>query len=183
MLVFNNASSEYNSTVRDLIIIAHNLRSSHNIGSLLRTAEGAGVKIVYLTGYTPYPNTANDTRLPHIANKVAKQIKKTALRAEETQPWKHETDIKSVINHLRADGYLIAALEQNERSTPLPSFTPPSRCALILGREVEGIEESVLSMCDQIVEIPMYGRKESFNVVQAAAMAIYHINYLDGPIH
>lgn len=161
-----------------IILIAHNLRSCHNIGSLLRTAEGLGLAKVIFSGYTPYPMSDSDTRLPHIAQKIHKQIQKTALGAEETIQWQHLDSIEPVLEQLKADGFTVAALEQTSKSIPLPDFNPPDKIALIVGREVEGIEEEILSLCDTALEIPMYGHKESFNVVQAAAMALYHIRFI-----
>lgn len=165
--------------MRSIILIAHNLRSCHNVGSLLRTAEGLAVDQVILSGYTPYPLDAQnpDQRLPHLAAKLDRQISKTALGAEKTQPWRYSNDIHAVITELRAADYSIAALEQADGSLPLPSFTPPQKLAVIVGREVEGVEPEVLSLTDTILEIPMFGRKESFNVVQAAAMTLYHCHF------
>ena len=163
--------------MRSIIIIAHNVRSTHNVGSLLRTAEGLGVDRVYLTGYTPYPQSKNDARLPHLAAKIHQQIRKTALGAESLQAWKHHDDITTVIERLKSDGYTIAALEQASGSAPLPEFKSPEKIVLIVGREVEGIEPEVLERCDIILEIPMFGHKESFNVIQAAAMALYHFRF------
>jgi tRNA G18 (ribose-2'-O)-methylase SpoU len=163
--------------VREIIVIAHDIRSTHNVGSLLRTAEGLRVKHVYFTGYTPYPAGPNDARLPHIAVKLDGQIHKTALDAEKLVPWSHAEDIFSLLKQLQSDGYTIAALEQSRASTPLPDFQPPEKLALLLGREVEGIEPELLKACDITLEIPMFGRKESFNVVQAAAMCLYHCRF------
>lgn len=162
-----------------IVIIAHNLRSAHNIGSLLRTAEGLGIEQVIFTGYTPFPPLShNDPRLPHEQTKIAKLINKTALGAEFTQPWRRDTDITAVIRDLNSDGYTIAALEQADDSTALPAFRSPERLAVILGREVEGIEPEVLASCDVALEIPMFGKKESYNVVQAAAMLMYHCRFI-----
>lgn len=164
--------------MKQIILIAHNLRSCHNVGSLLRTAEGLGVDRVYLTGYTPYPLQGdNDTRMPHIAAKLHKQINKTALGAEDMVAWQHIDNIESVIAELRGDGFVIAAVEQTDTSIALPDFRPPQKVALLMGREVEGVEPEVLAQCDHALEIPMFGRKESFNVVQAAAMALYHCRF------
>jgi 23S rRNA (guanosine2251-2'-O)-methyltransferase len=163
--------------MRDIILIAHNLRSAHNVGSLLRTAEGLGVKMVYLTGYTPYPLDSSDIRLPHLALKIHKQIKKTALDAEEFVAWTHADEVTEVIASLKADGYRIAAVEQAAGSTSLPDYEPPRKIALLVGREVEGIEAELLARVDTCLEIPMFGRKESYNVVQAAAMAMYHVRF------
>lgn len=164
--------------MRDIILIAHNLRSCHNVGSLLRTAEGMGATRVYLVGYTPFPMGApNDQRLPHEATKLDKQIRKTALGAEQQVPWEYHRTIDSVVAALRNDGYALFAVEQTDRSVALPDFHPPSKVALLVGREVEGVEPEILALCEGALEIPMFGQKESFNVVQAAAMALYHCRF------
>lgn len=147
------------------------------MGSLLRTADGLGVAKVYLTGYTPYPRQKNDERLPHIAAKMHRQIQKTALGAEATAAWEHCQDIEGVIKTLQAADFTIAGLEQNRNSIDLTAWSPAPKVALIVGRETEGIEPEVLEACDTTLEIPMLGKKESFNVVQAAAMALYHCRF------
>jgi tRNA G18 (ribose-2'-O)-methylase SpoU len=161
----------------ELVLIAHNLRSAHNVGSLLRTCEGLGVEQVYLTGYTPYPLAAGDDRLPHLAQKTDKQIAKTALGAEKSLAWQHAADINAVLAGLKRRAFAVAALEQAPDAIRLPDFDPPKKLALIVGREVEGIELEILAVCDHILEIPMFGRKESFNVAQAAAMALYYLRF------
>ncbi|HXR49727.1 MAG TPA: TrmH family RNA methyltransferase [Verrucomicrobiae bacterium] len=163
--------------MRQLVLIAHNLRSTHNVGSLLRTADGLGVQQVWLTGYTPYPLVLHDERLPHLAQKIDRHIIKTALGAEKTVSWQYKTDIKTVIKDLKHRGFTIAALEQVPNAISLPDFKPPEKLALVVGREVEGLEPEVVQMCDPSLEIPMFGSKESFNVVQAAAMALYHFRF------
>ncbi len=162
--------------MRKIVVIAHNLRSIHNVGSLLRTAEGLGIEEVFLTGYSPYPNQKDDARLPHQITKINSQISKTALGAEIILG-KHADDIFELINHLKAERYIISALEQDDRSIELNSYDPPDKVALIIGREVEGIEKEILDQCDSILQIPMFGQKESFNVVQAAAMALYKLRF------
>lgn len=161
----------------NIIVIAHNVRSTHNVGSLLRTSEGLGVNEVILSGYTPYPAMEHDERLPHLAQKIDRQIAKTALGAENQVRWRHEAEIEAVVTELKNKGYRVVALEQSDDSQPLPQYESPEKIALLIGREVEGIEPEVLALCDQIVEIPMLGQKESFNVIQAAAMALYHIRF------
>jgi len=163
--------------MRKIVIIAHNLRSSHNIGSLLRTADAMGVEQVYLTGYTPYPKHENDPRLPHLANKTHQAIAKTALGAEKSVKWTIDKDVQGVIKNLKAKDYEVVALEQALNSVKLTDYKPPQKIAIILGREVDGIEEEVISACDKVIEIPMFGKKESLNVVQAAAMAMYHCRF------
>lgn len=156
------------------MLIAHNIRSCHNVGSLLRTADGLAVSEVICTGYTPYPLSDNDPRMPHIAAKTDRQIHKTALDAEKTQRWSRQEDIYAVIADMKRQGFTVAAVEQAPGAILLPAFRPEEKLALIVGREVEGIEPEVLKLCDHILEIPMFGKKESFNVAVAAAMALYH---------
>lgn len=158
------------------MLIAHDIRSCHNVGSLLRTADGLGVEKVYLTGYTPYPAGKKDERLPHLAAKQTKQIHKTALGAEHSVAWQHETDVQGVLDTLRAAGYTVVALEQSPKATLLPDYNPPQKIALLLGSEVSGVADMLLQEADAVVEIPMRGLKESFNVVQATAIALYALS-------
>lgn len=167
--------------MRNIVVIAHDLRSSHNIGSLLRTCDGLGVNTVYLTGHTPYPTTANDPRLPHIRTKVSKDINKTALGAENYISWEHHESVAYVIETLKQKGYELVALEQSEGSISLLDYHPSQNTAVLLGREVEGIDAKLLQLCDTIAEIPMLGKKESFNVVQAAAISLFHIRTAKNP--
>ncbi|HSX46938.1 MAG TPA: TrmH family RNA methyltransferase [Patescibacteria group bacterium] len=162
---------------RELILIAHNVRSTHNVGSLLRTAEGLGVKKVYLTGYAPYPVSTDDHRLPHLAQKMHKQIQKTALGAESLVAWSQQTDVLGLIKELKLAGYWMVALEQTPDAEAITSWKPPQKVAIIVGREVEGLEADVVNACDLTIEIPMFGQKESFNVVQAAAMALFYARF------
>jgi 23S rRNA (guanosine2251-2'-O)-methyltransferase len=163
--------------MRQIVLIAHDIRSCHNVGSLLRTAEGLGVTKIYLTGYTPHPSKPNDDRLPHIGTKLTKDIHKTALGAEDLVDWEYCADPMKVVQQLKGEGFVMCALEQTPTSTPLPEFVCPDRAALILGREVEGVDPILLAQCDITLEIPMFGKKESFNVVQAAAMTLYQMTF------
>src|SRR6185369_6089738 len=99
--------------MKKIILIAHNLRSTHNVGSLLRSADGLGVYKVFLTGYTPYPVVPGDKRLPHLTKKLHNQISKTALGAETSVKIEHSDDIFEVIEKLKQKDYLICALEQS----------------------------------------------------------------------
>lgn len=132
---------------------------------------------VILSGYTPHPMHENDRRLPHEAGKIAKDINKTALGAEHMVKWEYHADVLPVLEKLRKNGYTIVALEQTDDGRLLHKYHPPHKVAIVLGREVEGIEPEVLDACDLAVEIPMFGKKESYNVVQAAAMALYHCRF------
>ena len=158
-----------------ICLLVHDIRSCHNVGSLLRTAEGFGVTHVYFSGYTPYPaGSKDDERLPHIAAKLDGQIRKTALGAERLVAWTHVPSISQLIASLKQEGYEIVALEQTVDAQSLPAATSAGKIALLLGREVEGIDPALLALADRKVEIPMVGKKESFNVVQATAIALYH---------
>lgn len=163
--------------MRQIILIAHDMRSTHNVGSLLRTAEGLGVAKVILSGYTPFPKTNTDTRLPHIAEKLTKDIHKTALGAETMQLWEQTNDLPGTLLQLQTEGFVVAALEQSPRSIALPDFHPPNKIALLLGSEVQGIDPELLATIPLHIEIPMFGQKESFNVVQAAAMALFRLRF------
>lgn len=160
----------------EIIVIAHNIRSAHNVGSILRTADGFGVSKVFLTGYTPYPTQPNDTRLPHERDKLTRQIHKTALGAELTVPTEYTTDPMTVITALKKQNYTIAALEQDERAVMLPTYKAQDSMALLLGEEVHGIEPHLREQCDTILEIPMRGQKESFNVSVATGIALYELS-------
>ncbi len=155
----------------EIIVIAHNIRSTHNVGAIFRTSEGFGVSKIILSGYTPYPQLSDDTRLPHIAEKLTTQIHKTALGAETIVPFEHQEtpDFAS----LQTAGYRLVGLEQDARSIPLAHFTPPLKIALLLGEEVTGITNDLRDQCDDLIEIPMVGQKESFNVSVAAGIALY----------
>jgi 23S rRNA (guanosine2251-2'-O)-methyltransferase len=146
----------------NFVVICHNIRSAYNIGSVFRTADGAGAAKVYLTGYTPAP--------PHPG------IFKTALGAEKDIAWEKVSKLDSVIKKLKKDKYEIAALEQNKKSVLLDSFKPKKNIALILGNEVRGLSKNTLAKCDRVVEIPMHGKKESLNVSVAFGIAAYAIS-------
>lgn len=157
-----------------IVIIADNLRSSYNVGSLFRTAEGLAVKDIYLTGTTPYPRQSNDNRLPHEANKITSRIYKTSLGAENNLNIYYRDDILDVIEELKINNYSLVGLEQSQTSILLNQFSCPENLAIIIGNEVDGLSLGVMKLMDKIVEIPMLGKKESFNVVVAAAIMLYH---------
>ncbi len=157
----------------DIIVIAHNIRSTHNVGSIFRTSEGFGVSKIILSGYTPYPVLPGDTRLPHIAEKLTAQIHKPALGAESMVPFEYQPvpDFAA----LKTAGYRIVGLEQDARSIMLDDYTTPDKIVLLLGEEVNGITSDMRAQCDDLIEIPMVGQKESFNVSVAAGIALYRL--------
>ncbi|MFA5871717.1 MAG: RNA methyltransferase [Parcubacteria group bacterium] len=145
----------------EVAVICHNIRSAYNIGSIFRTADGAGVKKIFLTGYSPTP--------PHSG------IIKSALGAELTVKWEKALKITPLIVRLKKDGYEVVAIEQNERSEPLDQFRLRRKTCLVLGNEVRGLSKKIFSKCDRILEIPMRGKKESLNVSVAFGIAAYSI--------
>lgn len=140
-------------------VIAHNIRSLWNVGSLFRTCDGFGVEKLYLTGYTGRP--------------PRKEITKTALGADEFVPWEHVDEPMRVIENLKKDGWNIVSLEQTENSIPVHEFMPEFPLCLILGSEIAGIRDDLLKESDAVIEIPMIGKKESYNVAVAAGIALY----------
>lgn len=155
----------------EIVVIAHNIRSTHNVGSIFRTCEGFGVRKIILSGFTPYPTIPGDTRLPHIRNKITSQIHKTALDAETLVSFEYQETLD--LAPLQLAGYRIVGLEQDARSSVLPLYVAPAKIALLLGEEVHGIDQSLIDICDDLIEIPMKGKKESFNVSVAAGIALY----------
>jgi len=161
-----------------LVMIIHDVRSALNVGGILRTADGLGITRVYMSGYTPYPSEKNDGRLPHVRARAEKQIHKTALGAEHTVAWEHVDNLQDLLARLRNQKYLIAALEQHKTALNLTDFKTVRDVALLVGNEVNGLESDVLKSTDVILEIPMLGKKESYNVASAAAMVLYHLRYV-----
>lgn len=153
-----------------ITLVAHNIRSTHNVGALFRTAEGFGVQQIILSGYTPYPTHDGDSRLPHEASKITQQIHKTALGAETMVPFEYHQSLDAWLDQ---NTLPVIALEQAVNSIDISQFQPPAAFALLLGEEVDGIEQRYLDRCTDIVEIPMVGQKESFNVSVAAGIALY----------
>jgi len=161
--------------MKDIVVIAHNIRSTHNVGSIFRTAEGFGVRKIILSGYTPYPSLENDSRLPHIREKLTAQIHKTALGAEQLVAFEYQEfpDFET----LKQTGYTIVGLEQDEQAVMLPDYNAPEKIALLLGEEVEGLTPELRLASQDLIEIPMHGHKESYNVSVACGIALYALVY------
>ncbi len=163
----------------ELILALHNIRSTYNVGAILRTAEGFGVKSAIFSGYTPTPLPASKA-LPHIAEKETAAIHKTALGAEQMVPSKWSEDIASTLNDFKAKGYAIIGLENNLKDERLHSLNDknlqlPEKAILLLGEEIHGIPAELLPLVDLFLEIPMKGQKESFNVSVATGIALYEL--------
>ena len=167
----------------EIILVLHNIRSTYNVGSILRTADGFGVKQVICSGYTPVP-LPYSTMLPHLANKVTTQIHKTALGAETTLQSTLSNDIIGTLTGLRKAGYQIIGLENNIDEPNSHLLTEKnlnkllqSKIVILLGEEVLGISRELYKLVDLFLEIPMYGKKESFNVSVATAILLFYLRY------
>lgn len=158
-------------------LILSDIRSTYNVGAILRTADAVGVELVYACSYTPYPALPHDSRPAHIASANTRAIAKTALGAEATVPVEHFPDTLTAIAAARSSGYTITVLEQAENSLNLYQFHPDSPIALILGNEPQGVDTATLEAADAILELPMLGRKESLNVAVAAGIAMYYLRF------
>ncbi|MDQ5955318.1 MAG: rRNA (guanosine2251-2-O)-methyltransferase [Patescibacteria group bacterium] len=153
-----------------MILILHNIRSVHNVGSIFRTADAAGVSSIILSGYSPAPIDR--------FGRARSDFTKVSLGAEKTVPWVYTQTLGPTLKKLRAAGCFVAAIEQDPRSQNLFDFSfPPhlsiEKVALVLGNEVRGVSASVLEKCDVILEIPMHGTKESLNVSVTAGIALF----------
>ena len=152
---------------REIVVVLNDVRSVHNVGSILRTADAFGVQTVYCVGYTPGVHDRFGRERADIA--------KTALGAEKTVEVVHVDTFAAIATTLTGDGYHLIALEQDSRSVPLSKAQFGKRIALIAGNEVSGISPDALTLCDEVVEIPMYGEKESLNVSVAVGIALYEM--------
>jgi 23S rRNA (guanosine2251-2'-O)-methyltransferase len=159
-----------------LIVIAHDIRSVHNVGSIFRTADAAGVEKIFLCGITPAPLDR--------FKEVRSDFAKVALGAEGYIPWETAKTTAEVIKQLKKEGYEIFALEQSKRAVPYYEaalsgrFTgADARTAIIVGNEVKGLPPSILDAADKILEIPMLGKKESLNVAVAFGIVAFGLRY------
>ncbi len=144
-----------------VIAVLENVRSAYNVGSVFRTADAFLIDAIYITGYTAKP--------PH------KEIKKTALGAEETVDWKHFPSAKEAIEVLKQDGYRVFAVEQVESGISLEEFDVSGKIAVIFGNEVSGVDQSTIALCDGTIEIPQLGMKHSLNIATAAGVVLWEL--------
>jgi tRNA G18 (ribose-2'-O)-methylase SpoU len=144
-----------------IIAVLENIRSAYNIGSVFRTADAFLLEGIYICGYSAFP--------PH------KEIKKTALGAEETVHWKHFKTSKEAVEELKNDGYKIFAVEQTVGSIKLQQFSFQEKLAVVFGNEVTGVEQSTIEMADGCIEIPQFGMKHSLNISVAAGIVVWEL--------
>ena len=156
-----------------MIAILHNIRSLHNVGSIFRTADAAGIEKLYLCGITPTPLDQ--------FGKIRPQLAKVALGAEKTVAWGKYSSTSRLLDKLKKDKYKIFAVEQSKKSNHYYSkeilrFAQNDKeIALVVGNEVKGLSPAILKKCDKILEIPMRGKKESLNVAVAFGIVTFRI--------
>ena len=156
--------------MKEMVAVLHNIRSVHNVGSIFRTADSAGIKKIYLCGITPIPLDR--------FGKVRPDFSKVSLGAERFVKWEYKRSVATVINTLKKEGYVVYAVEQSKHSKPYYSMRKKrENAALIMGNEVGGLPKSVLLKVDEILEIPMHGGKESLNVSVAFGIVAYGVKY------
>ncbi len=147
-------------------IILDNIRSAWNVGSMFRSADGAGIRHIYLCGITPTPENP--------------KLSKTALGAEFAVPWSYHPDGLELIHSLQHQGENLWALEGGERAISIfqaIKMPPPKELSLIIGNEVTGIDPSLFQACTQVISIPMMGFKRSLNVAIAFGVAVYTLRF------
>jgi 23S rRNA (guanosine2251-2'-O)-methyltransferase len=154
-----------------MIVVLHTIRSRHNVGSIFRTSDAAGVEKVYLSGITPAP--IDRFGRPDL------KLKKVSLGSELSVPWEKVSSTSRLLRKLQGDGYRVIALEQHPRARSLFSVKLSKKqlkkTVLLLGPEVEGLSPSLLKAADIIIEIPMFGKKESLNVSVAFGILVYKL--------
>lgn len=151
-----------------VIAVLDNVRSHNNVGSVFRSADAFALEAVYLCGYTGTP--------PH------RDIQKTALGATDSVNWKYFDTTLQAIEALKAEGYIIAAIEQAEGRTWLQDLAPKAgaKIAVVLGNEVMGVSDEVMEQVDIVLEIPQYGTKHSLNISVTAGIVFWQLRQVMG---
>ncbi len=152
---------------KEVSVLLHNIRSTHNVGSIFRTADALGILRIYLSGFTPAPTDR--------FGRTRQDVAKVSLGAEKTIPWEYIKNPKNLISKLKTKKYQIISIEQAKNSTDYRKIKIKKPVLFIVGNEVEGISKDLLKLSDEIVEIPMRGKKESLNVSVAFAVALFRI--------
>ena len=145
-----------------IVVVLDNVRSALNVGSVFRTSDAFRIEKIYLCGITATPPN--------------KEIRKSALGATESVKWEKVEDTESTIKKLKSEGYHICAIEQTENSTMLDNFIPPEKpIAVVFGHEVNGVQQSVVDLCNQSIEIPQIGTKHSLNISVSIGIVIWDL--------
>ena len=151
----------------EVAVLLHNIRSTHNVGSIFRTADALGVYKIYLSGYTPTPVDK--------FSRARKDVAKVALGAEKNIVWEYVKNPETIIKKLKKEKYQVVALEQSKKSIDYKKVKIARPVLFIVGNEVVGIEPKILSLADVVAEIQMKGNKESLNVSVAFGVAVFRI--------
>lgn len=149
------------------ILVLVDIRSTHNVGSIFRTADAAGISKIYLAGYTPAP-------IDRFGRKRA-DIAKSALGAEENIEWESVKNSFDLIKKLKEDDFQIISLEQADDSIDYKKIDAKEKVVIVLGSEVDGVSKEILDLSDVIAEIPMGGEKESLNVSVATGVFLFRL--------
>lgn len=158
-----NVEDFKNIPKRPISVVLDQVRSMHNVGSVLRTSDAFKLEKVYLCGITPAP--------PH------REIRKTAIGAEDSVSWEKISSTQDLIKGLKDSGYTIVAVEQTENSQEINSFNPvQQKYAVVLGHEIEGVQQEVIDMADVVLEIAQFGTKHSLNISVAAGIVLQKIS-------
>ncbi|MFN5023054.1 MAG: RNA methyltransferase [Chitinophagaceae bacterium] len=145
---------------KPIVVVMDQIRSMHNVGSVFRTADAFLINGICLCGFTPQP--------PH------RDIHKTALGATESVDWMYYEHTIDAVTALKKQGYKVYAIEQTEGSIPLNQFDKKKEpIAFVFGNEVDGVDASVIALCDGVIEIPQWGMKHSLNISVAAAVVLW----------
>lgn len=152
---------------RDIRVLIHDIRSTHNVGSIFRTSDAVGVSKIYISGFSPSPKDK--------FGRPRKDVAKVSLGAEKTIPWEYFESPIQLIKKLKKEGFEIVGLEQSEKSIDYKKYKAKNKILFIVGSEVEGMDKKIQGLCDKVVEIPMLGEKESLNVSVAFGVAMYRI--------
>jgi tRNA G18 (ribose-2'-O)-methylase SpoU len=157
-----------------IIAVLDNIRSAHNVGSIFRTADAFGISELYLCGTTPAPKDK--------FGRARSDIGKVALGAEKTVAWKYYSTTRRAVSALKKKGFKIFSVEQDKKSekTDILRTVKAKNIALVFGNEVDGVNPKILKISDKIIEIPMFGKKESLNVSVAFGIVSHELASLDG---
>jgi len=169
-----------------IYLLANNVRSTYNVGSLFRLADAVGVTKLFLTGYTPYPKKENDTRPAYVSAKTDKELRKTGLEGIKNVPWEHYDMAVDAIKKLKGSGVKVVAIEQSPKSQDYLKYfadlssraetrDPVTKICFIVGHEREGVDGELLELADAVIEIPMRGKGKSLNVAMAATVVLYSL--------
>lgn len=168
----NSQRNTFRRCIPEIHVVLHNVRSVHNVGSLFRTADAAGVVCVYLVGYTPAPYDR--------FGRTRTAMQKTALGATDSVPWRQAASITAVYEAFTAQGIVIHAVEQAAGAIRYDEASVPAKVAYVFGNEREGLDADARACADRTLYIPQYGAKESLNVTVAAGVVLFAARHASG---